>query len=131
MRLTLSYPMIVNAAFASILTIACMDPGHSTQPVQPNPAGTTDPAKTTPVGSLEVTVTTSGSDLDQNGYVILGTRRSDSEVFSLYGTLPVNGSATFFVPEDTYRIRLAEVAPNCDLVTSAPQQFIVAKTTKL
>jgi len=131
MRLPLSYRMIVHAACASILTMAC-DPEHTTQPVQPNPAGATDPVKTNAVGTLEVTVTTSGSDLDPNGYVILGTRSSDAEGFSLYGTLPVNGTATFFfVPADTYKIRLAGVAPNCDLVTSAPQQFVVAKATKL
>ena len=130
MRLSLRYPLIAHAAFVSILTMACVDPEQTTQPVKPITVGAVQP---NPRGIVEVTVTTTGSDLDPNGYVILGSRPSDSEGVSLYGALPVNGSATLSGPADTYEIRLAEVAPNCDLVTPAPQKFVVAKdgVTKL
>jgi Tol biopolymer transport system component len=123
MRLPLSYPMIAHAAFASILAMACTDPSRTTQPAQSSPAGT-----------IVVSVTTSGSDLDEDGYVISAGRPSDGEGFSGAARLPVNGSATMSgLPPDTYSMILAGLAPNCDPGTGVPQKIVVAngRVTKL
>jgi Tol biopolymer transport system component len=131
MRLPFRYPMIVHAAFASILTMACIDADRTTEPIE---TATTQPVQSKPAGAITVTVTTSGSDLDQDGYFILGNRPTDSEGISLVGALPVNGSVTFSgLAADTYKIRLAEVAPACDVVTLLPQRLLVenGRVTKL
>lgn len=115
MRPPPSHPIIARAAFASILTVACIDPGHAIQPLQPTPAST-----------LEMTVTTSGSDLDRDGYVIMLGRPTDSEGPSAYTRLPVNGSATLSgLAADTYTITLADLAANCDVITPLPKATVV------
>jgi Tol biopolymer transport system component len=115
--------MMLCAVFASILAVACV-----------NPDGTTQPLTTIPGSTLEVSVTTTGSDPDQNGYFLVGDRSTDSEGSSLAASLPVNGTVIVSgLAADTYsKIRLAGLAPNCDLVTALPKNLLgTSGVTKL
>ncbi len=97
MRLSTSYSMIIPAAFASILTMGCNDLQKTTEPV---------PVQSNQFGTLKMIVTTSGSEPDDDGYVILARRPNfDAEGISGVAALPVNGNATLsgLVP-DTYSI---------------------------
>jgi Tol biopolymer transport system component len=122
MRLSLRYPVIAHAVFASILTTGCIGAEHATQPLE----RATLPVQLPPAGTVQVTVTTTGSDLDQDGYFFLASRPTDDYGPSGFGALPVNGSATLAgLPADTYSIALDGLAPNCDVLTAPPQKIIV------
>jgi Periplasmic component of the Tol biopolymer transport system len=114
MRLPRSYLMLAHAAFFAILTIACAN-DNAVQPAGP-----------LTVSTLEVTVTTSGSDPDTDGYFLGGTRPGDAEGMSIDAVVPVNGTATLSgIPADTYKMVLEGVAPNCDPVTQLPPQLVI------
>jgi hypothetical protein len=73
-------------------------------------------ARTT--GDLRVTVNTTGSELDADGYFVLFNQ-------SVAGFVPPNGQTTLqFVPAGTHSISLGGVAPNC--VAGAAQTVMVA-----
>jgi len=57
--------MIIPAAFASILMLGCNDLQKTTEPV---------PVQSNQPGTLRMIVTTSGSEPDADGYVILARR---------------------------------------------------------
>ncbi|HEU4382143.1 MAG TPA: hypothetical protein VFR85_01470 [Anaeromyxobacteraceae bacterium] len=62
-------------------------------------------------GGLTVTTTTSGVDLDPDGYSVVWSGAGQSET----AAAPLNGTTTFFglVP-GSYQVALRGVAPNCD-----------------
>jgi Tol biopolymer transport system component len=107
--------MIVHAALAAII-VGCIDPPSGIRRLDPEEGG-----------SLQVTVLTSGTDFDQDGYILVAGRPSDAEGPSGFVALPVNGSATLaaLVP-DTYTLSISGLAANCDLVSPARQKVTVA-----
>jgi WD40 repeat protein len=100
----------VRVCFIALL-IGCSD--------DPSPAATA-PAVTRD-GQLRVTVSTSGDDLDADGYVVsIAESRSPLQVAS-------NGSVTFQrVGAGTYHLTLSELALNCVLDAGATQDATVS-----
>lgn len=84
-------------------------------------AAPTDAAPT-PTGRLEVTASTSGDDLDGDGYTVTvdGTTKA----------LDTNGSTVFYgLREDSYSVELSGVAENCSIEGSNPRSVSVTNGT--
>jgi len=75
-------------------------------------------------GALDVTTTTSGVDVDGNGYDILLNLQGGAS--SANAHVAANGNATVdaLIPGN-YRLTLSDLAPNCDLVAGVPQIITV------
>ncbi len=81
----------------------------------------TDPDAAAETGSVAVTAVTTGTDLDSEYGVTIG---------SLSGTVPANGSVTIAnVPVGAATVQLTGVAPNCAVTGSTSQSVTVATST--
>lgn len=108
MRVTRNYFTALGVGLAAMSTVGCGDSARiATDPVGPNS------------GSLEVTVTTSGPELDTNGYGIAAVLAGGIPALA---SAPLNGTTILsgLSPGD-YAVTLSDVAPNCD-VLSPPMQ---------
>lgn len=74
-------------------------------------------------GTLVVIVTTTGEDLDPDGYVVtVGPEER---------ALEANGSVSISLPQDAYVVELGDVAANCQVDgNSARPMTVVAGTTQ-
>lgn len=75
-------------------------------------------------GTLEIMVSTSGSNLDDNGYLLVFNENTSQPV-------GINGGVTLTsFAVGAYQVELADVAPNCAVQgTSATQSFSVSAGT--
>lgn len=90
----------------------CIDP---TDPVAIGGGGGIDP----PTGTVEFSVSTTGSNLDPNGYRLLFNEENSQVI----GT---NGTVTMTVVAGGYQVMLVDLAANCAVDgTSNPQAFSV------
>lgn len=100
------------SAILSCSLIAACGADNSTAPLPPPPPPTS--------GSVAVVTRTLGEALDPDGYAI---RIDDTPVL----TSPSNGTSEITgIALGTHSLRLADVAANCSLTTSNPQNVVVA-----
>ena len=71
------------------------------------------------VGSLQVTASSSGSDIDPNGFTVMVDG-------ALRGRLPPVGSLTLAVPTGSREVALADLTVNCTTSDTAPREAEVA-----
>jgi Tol biopolymer transport system component len=78
-----------------------------------------------PTITMQITMTTTGVDLDSNGYTfnlqVPGSDFLATDAIKTNGTTTVSGLVT-----GDYRLTLLDIAPNCDAVTTNPQTVSAA-----
>jgi hypothetical protein len=94
------FPSMLVPSLTALL-IGCSDSTHPTLP-----------------GSVEISITTTGADLDQDGYTVSVNGQSRP--------VSTNGSVTVQeIPAGEYQVELSGLAPNCLVTTSGPVRVTV------